>query len=105
MTFKESQKERRFKIVSICPQEILKLFFNFKSEYEILSLPLFKNLPENYEIVNVHWNMQIYSIEFLIYHESFPLIPQGTIVPHLEPEYFSIIIEEWKKVEPYKSFF
>ena len=79
--------ERRFKIASINPDEIINVFLHKPEEingiFEFKSLQIL-GVPEGTTVHSVHYDYHTSRLDIIIYHESFPIIPEGINLEKIE---------------------
>ena len=86
--------DRRWKVIFISPNMILALFQ--KPLYEIFSYTIFKNLPEDYIIDQIDYDLQYQAFRFLIYSPEFEVVPEYMYPPRIDIEFKTLFLREEK---------
>jgi len=78
--------KRKVKYISIPEDDILDML---RGE-SLKNIIKFKTLAEGYETLAVHpdWNTKAFN--FLVYHKSFPVVPEGAQIPSIEGIWYSL---------------
>lgn len=89
-----NELDRRWKACFISPNTILGLFQDWKSIKigTAFSQVLFKNLPRDIHVDHVWWDNLRQAFGFLIYHESFDIIPFANDPPIVDGEHFAFFL-------------
>ncbi len=73
---------RRWKYVSVLPEDVLKcLSLDLSTYITRLALP---PLPVGYRVLDVNWSWFDHCFHFMIEHNSFPEVPEGEQIPRVE---------------------
>ena len=79
----KAQDERRFKIARFDHQFLFELFNWHRWQPEYLALPVTEELPEDCEVIQVHYNWAARAIEFMVCSEKFEPVAPGCEVPRV----------------------
>lgn len=79
----KARDERRFKMAAFGAEQILGLFNAVRRDHQMLTLPRIKDLPPDYECVNVGFSASRNAVVMCIAHESFPSVALGCEAPYL----------------------
>lgn len=81
---KETRIERRCKLLYISDRVILKMIKGLFG-YECVHLPdVSECLPEDAQIMSVHFDYSMASFAFVIYSSTFDVVPDGAAIPALK---------------------
>ncbi len=95
-----TQREPRYRLLSIRPDELLTLLWEWR-RHQIITLPVLADLPADCEILEVHYTHSMRAFEFLLWHPSFPEVPDGGLIPsHGTFQYEVVRFERPKGDEP-----
>lgn len=73
------KRERRVKVLRVNPDYIIQMLNGQNVQYTMF--PENDHTPPGTKVLSVNANWERHTIDFLIYHESFPVVPEGQIAP------------------------
>jgi hypothetical protein len=73
--------EQRHKLVKVRYSDIIDMFTFHHKTPEFIYFPYLPELPQGYRVVSVHDSWAERCFEFCVYHESWPIVPDGKIPP------------------------
>lgn len=78
---KPAISENRIRIYSIDAKSILWAFFSRKEKESVLPLPQVEPLPDGFKILRTQLNWETNSLDVLVEHPLFDVVPNGEAVP------------------------
>lgn len=72
-------RERRYKILWVSEHDVLDLWH--RHAFSILTLPVLEGVPEDCEVQTVRHDALRRAFGFLLYHDSFDVVPEGQSPP------------------------
>lgn len=70
-------KERRIKLVAVTHDDVLAFVNGHRGDAEYLSLPVFSELPEGYEVLGAFEAHDLHCFAFIVAHPSWPEVAPG----------------------------
>lgn len=77
-------EEPRWVLARVRPEMICRLFDAADIPRDHVRLPRFKDLPEGYEVLDVHLDQLTRCFLFRLYHPTWPIVPDGEPVPSFD---------------------
>ena len=84
----KSELLRRVKVVQLDANCIVDILNWWRSPPDFLALPTCEEIPEDVEVVSVYANWMSRTVEVMISHPSFPIVPEG-MLPEVIPGLFT----------------
>lgn len=92
-------RERRCQYISISPNLMLTLLAGWR-RHDFVRLPVLAGLPDDAEVQSVTWDWQANVFQVLLYHPSWPAVPDGDYAPRYgEPAGVHFQTLEFRKPE------
>ena len=94
------RKQRRIRIVNVDTNFIVEVLNWSKGMPEFASLPVFKDLPEDAEVVQLNYSQMKDCLELLVVSNEFTPVPDGVYIPSLTESYTTIKFSKTRYQRP-----
>jgi hypothetical protein len=78
------EKDRRYKILYVSPELLMNALFAGGLSNTSITV---EGMPTDCQIVGVHYSEDRISFAFMLYHESFDIVPEVNCIPTISPTF------------------
>lgn len=75
------QQKTRLKIARMTAKDVLQMAIGFRRVADAIAVPCLPDIPEDAELLSVHFDYAYGAFNFVLFHPSFAEVPDGGMIP------------------------